>query len=363
VRVSTIRLAGGLTAFACTLACAVLACAEAHIGHPIKKLIDADHWKRARALAVAQLESNPRDVAALTWMSIIEESFNRWDSAKSYAERAVAADPGYPDAHAQLARINAELAETAPVWKQVGLVRTMKRELEAAYRIEPANLDALLTDMMFTFKAPGIVGGGRTKAHDIAQKILRYYPDWGRMAEAKLAQNENNEPSALRWLRDGSSGNYRIQSNLGQVLCCLSPHPQLDEAIRIAQSLVRSDPGRADGYALLVRSYVAKGSLTEVDAVLEQALRNVPDDLSAHYWAARSLVERKKDPQRAEMYLRQYLAQEPEGRAPTAAEARWTLGLSLEQQDRKPEATREVFKLRPDIEGVRRDYKRMSEGS
>ena len=297
-------------------------------------------------------------------MSIIEESFNRWDSAKSYAERAIAADSGYPDAHAQLARINAELAESAPVWKQVGFVRAMKRELEAAYQLEPANLDALLVDMMFTFKAPGLVGGGRNKAHEIAQKILRSNPDWGRMAEAKLAQSENNEASALRWLRDGSSGNYRIQSSLAQVLCCMSPHPRLDEAIRIAQTLLRTDAGRQAAYSLLVRSYVVQGKVSEIDGVLEEAIRNVPDDLSAHYWAARAMIEQKKDPQRAEALIRQYLAQEPEGRAPTVAEARWTLALALEQQGRKPEAAKEVkeaYRMRPDLEAVKRDYKRLAE--
>src|SRR5450432_4073182 len=104
--VSSHRCSGWLAVLAFPFAGAMAVFAEAHTDHPIKKLIDADHWKRARALAVAQLASNPKDVAALTWMSIIEESFNRFDSAKSYAERAIAADAGYPDAHAQLARLN-----------------------------------------------------------------------------------------------------------------------------------------------------------------------------------------------------------------------------------------------------------------
>ena len=355
------RRGGWLVAVACA---AVSLWAEAHTDHPIKKLIDADHWKRARALAAAQLAANPKDVAALTWMSIIEESFNRFDSAKSYAERAISADSHYPDAHAQLARLNAELAESAAVWKQVGLLRVMKRELEAAYQLEANNLDALLVDMMFTFKAPGLVGGGRSKAHEIAQKILRAYPDWGRMAEAKLAQAESNEPSALRWLRDGSSGNYRIQSNLAQLLCCLSTHPQVDDAIRIAQSMLRAESGRVDAYSLLVRCYVAKGMLTDVDPMITQAAHNVPDDPSPLYWAARSLVEQKREPQRAEAYIQQYLSQEPEGRAPTAAEARWTLGLALEQQGRKPEAVKlikEASRVRPDLDAIKRDLKRLSE--
>lgn len=330
----------------------------------IEKQIEGDHWKRARALTQAALASNPRDAGTLTFLSIIEESFNHWDAAKSYAEQAVAANAGYADGHAQLARINAELAETAPVWRQVSFVRVMKRELEAAYRIDANNLDALLTEMMFTFKAPAIVGGGRAKAHDIAQHILRAHPDWGRLAEAKLAQNENNEPSAIRWLRDGGSGNYRIQSNLAQVYCCLSSHPRYDEAARIAQAMLRMEPGRVDAYNILVRVHASTGNWAEMESMLERAAHEVPDDLSPYYWAARTLVERKQDPARAESYLRKYLAQEPEGRAPTAGEGHWTLGLALEQSGKKKEASAELktaYRLRPDLEPLKRDYKRLAD--
>jgi tetratricopeptide (TPR) repeat protein len=231
-------------------------------------------------------------------------------------------------------------------------------------RIDPNNLDALLTDMMYTFKAPGIAGGSRSKAHDIAQHLLRAHPDWGHMAEAKLAQNENNEPSAIRWLREGGTSNYRIQSSLALVYCCLSPHPWHDEAIRIAKSMQQADPSRVDAYMLLVRSYAATGAYGEIDGVLAQAAQKVPDDLTPFYWAARALAERKVEATRAEAYVRRYLSQEPEGRAPTVGEAHWTLGLILELQGRKQEAASELrtaYKLRPDLDALKRDYKRLAD--
>jgi len=327
-------------------------------------LIDDDHWKRARALAQSQLGQNPKDPALLTFMSIIEESFNRMESARSYAEQAVAADPKFADGHAQLARINIEMAESMAVWKQLGMVRVMKRELEAAFKIDPNNLDALLTDMMYTFKAPGIAGGSKTKAHEIAQHLLKAHPGWGYMAEAKLAQNENNEPSAIRWLREGGTGNYRIQSSLALVYCCLSPHPWYDEAIRIGKSMLTGDPTRVDAYMLLARSFASTGAYNEMETVLAAGAAKVPDDLSPYYWAARTLVERKVEGPRAEGYVRKYLAQEPEGRAPTVAEAHWTLGLAFELEGRRAEAAGELktaYKMRPDLEGLKKDYKRLAD--
>ena len=349
-----------------SLACALTVHAESIGGvrHPIQKLIDGDHWKRARAAAQSLLAQNPRDALALTFMSIIEESFNRWDAAKSYAEQAVASDPKYADGHAQLARVSAEMAETASVLKQVNFVRIVKRELEACYKLDPVNLDALLTDMMYTFKAPGIAGGSRGKAHEIAQRILRTYPEWGRLAEAKLAQGENNEPSAIRWLREPGTGNYRIQSNLAQVYCCLSSRPWYEEATRIAKSMIIGDPTRVDAYVLLARIYSATGVYGELDGLLAAAAQKVPEDLSPYYWAARTLAEHKAEAARAEGYIKRYLASEPEGRAPTVGEARWTLGLVLECAGRKQEAASEIkaaYKLRPDLEGLKRDFKRLSD--
>ena len=51
-------------------------------------------------------------------------------------------------------------------------------------------------------------------------------------------------------------------------------------------------------------------------------------------------------------------AQRVPGRAPTSGEAHWTLGLILEQQGRKQEASSEIktaFRLRPDLDGLKRN--------
>ena len=98
--------------------------------------------------------------------------------------------------------------------------------------------------------------------------------------------------------------------------------------------------------------------------MLAQAAARVPEDLSPYYWAARTLAEHKAEAPRAEGYIKRYLTQEPEGRAPTSGEAHWTLGLILELQGRKQEASSELktaYKMRPDLDALKRDYKRLSD--
>lgn len=294
---------------------------EAFLHQPLRDLTEADHWKRARALVSAQLKQNPDDWSALVAMSGIEESFGALDKARTLAERAVALAPHSADTHAQLARVCAVSAETAPVWRQVGLVRVMKRELEAAYKIDPNHLDALLVDMMFTYKAPGIVGGGKAKAHAIAKKIAAAHPDWGRLAEAKLAQHDDNEPVAIRELQQATPSNYRAQTNLALVYCCLSRNPRYEEAEKIGRQLLEKEPARIGGYEIMAQIHAARQSFQDLERTLAEAVRHVPDDLSPYYWAAKKLIANRSDLARAEAYLRKYLSQEPEGRAPTFADA------------------------------------------
>ena len=343
------------------LSIAIPACAEMPA---VRQLIEGDHWKRARVIVASAIAANPNDSEALTYMSAIEESFLRLDSARGYAEKAVAKNAGGAQAHAQLARVYAVLAETAPMWKQVILVRNMKRELEAVYRVDPKNVDALLVETMFTFKAPGIVGGSRTKAHSIAQKLLAVDADWGHMAEARLAQFEDVEPTAIKELSSIGPSNYRARATLANVYCCLSKNPQYDPAVQIAKQLLQQDPSRPAAYEILAQIHAARGAMTELDSILAESVRNVPDNLAPYYLAARTLMQKKKDPARAEAYLRKYLAAEPEGRAPTVGEAHWTLGLVLGQLGRKAEALHELRTaehMRPDLDDVKKDLRRLSD--
>jgi len=65
---------------------------------------------------------------------------------------------------------------------------------------------------------------------------------------------------------------------------------------------------------------------------------------------------------RAERYFRKYLSQEPEATFPSAAQAYWRLGLTLEKMNRKSEAVeaiRTAVKLDPSLEGAKRDLKRI----
>ena len=116
---------------------------------------------------------------------------------------------------------------------------------------------------------------------------------------------------------------------------------ELEGAETAAKVAAKLDPGRVDSYAVLSRIYADRAEWTELEAVLQQSSRQVPDDLAPYYRAAEQLLGGGQDPSRSERYFRAYLAQEPEGNEPPAAEAHWKLGLALEAQGHLVEAIAE----------------------
>lgn len=290
-----------------------------------EQLAEAGHWKRAWVLVERRLQTNPNDTGALLLASKIKESFGDLRESARFASRAVTLEEHNAEYHAQLARAYALLAENATLLKQVNYVRLLRRELDASYRLDPKQLDARLVEMMYTFKAPRIVGGDRGRSHAIARELLQIDPGWGYLAEAKLAGEENDEAVAERSLRkavEADPSSYRVHAELGRFYIARASRPRPELARREAETALKLDSGQSAAYEILAQVYAYLRQWRELDAVLAEDRRNVPDDPGAFYWAAAALIRTGQDFDRAASYLHGYLTQEPEGRQPTHADAR-----------------------------------------
>jgi len=126
--------------------------------------------------------------------------------------------------------------------------------------------------------------------------------------------------------------------------------------------MVAMDPSQASGYAFLASAYARTGRWAELDAVLAQAEKAVPDDLSPYFQAAQSLVDTGKELSRAEKYLTKYESQEPEGRQPDRVQTKLLLASLYEKDGRTPDAIRVLeaaVRMRPDSEAAKKDLKRL----
>jgi tetratricopeptide (TPR) repeat protein len=308
-----------------------------------EKLIAEGHWKRARTLVEARFHEAPDDPLANFLLSQIRNAFGDRESPLPLAERAVALDSGVAKYHRQVAEGLGVMAQHAGLWQQLMLARRFHKEIEIALMLDPRDIQALRDLMEFYLLAPGIAGGDERKAAATAERIGTVDPVEGYLAQARLAEFHKQPGKMEEFLKkaaESQPSRYKAQIELAQFY--LSPdHFNAAGAERQARASEMLDPSRVPAYTVLAEVYAERGNWSELDSTLAAAEREVPDDLTPHYRAAERLAGAGRDLPRAERYLRTYLAQEPEGNAPTRAEAHWKLGLVLEKQSRSGEAVKE----------------------
>jgi tetratricopeptide (TPR) repeat protein len=317
-----IRLAALLPVLLC--ACALVADQDLLKSSSPDSLMEAGHYKRARVLVAARLRTNPNDSYALFVDSKIKQSFGDFPGAIASAERSVALEPHNADYHAQLAELFALSADQASWLKGINLVHMMKREIAASLAIAPKHTDTLLVSMMFCLQAPKFVGGDKRKARAIAGEIVQNDPNWGYLAEARLLENSGDDAHLEGLLKQAVEVNpthYRAWFELGRFYCCAAIHKNFPRAESTSRHALEIDSGRVGAYDLLARVYAATRRWADLDAILAQSVKAVPDDFAPYYQAANTLIQDGTDRPRATAYLRKYLSQEPEGRQPTRAQA------------------------------------------
>ncbi|HEV2426437.1 MAG TPA: tetratricopeptide repeat protein [Terriglobia bacterium] len=335
---------------------------------PPDALIKAGHWKRARAAVEPQYQAHPDDAELNYLMSQINDAFGNVDNARAQAEKAVALKSGDARYHRQLADVDGEMAENASLFAKGGWAKKFKAEAEQAAQLDPRNLDARFDLLEYDLQAPRLMGGGKDKAAAMADEIAKINPAQGDLAQARIAEDARDRGAEESWyLRAlaASPDDYHVLTRVAGFYQ-RPPAPRLDQARRYANQAIKAYPSRAEAYSLLASACAAEGRWKELQAALAEASENVPDDLDPYYRAGLAILNHDAPDAgalaRAESYFRKYLSADPEGGEPTLAHAHWRLGLVLEKEGRKPEATAELaaaVRLNPDLNAARKDLSRL----
>jgi tetratricopeptide (TPR) repeat protein len=302
---------------------------------PAEALIEAGHWKRARALVQARFREAPKDPLSLYLTSQIHFAFGDSDTPLKLAEKALALDGSTAKYHRQVAEVTGVMAQHTNVFQQLLLARRFKKEIDAAITLDPNDIQALHDLMEFYLLAPGIAGGDKAEARAVAERIGRIDRAQGFSAEARLAELDKDAGKAeglLRKAAETAPGSYKANMELAQFELA-KEHRNLDAAESAARAALRIDATRAAAYSALAEIYARRGRWEALANLLAAADEAAPDDLTPHYRAAEALLEKPMQPagkslDAAQQNLRKYLTQEPEGNEPTAAAAREKLELA-----------------------------------
>jgi tetratricopeptide (TPR) repeat protein len=131
-----------------------------------------------------------------------------------------------------------------------------------------------------------------------------------------------------------------------------------EQAEKFALEAAKLDEGAARPYVVLAEVCANLQRWNNLDAIVNQSQKNVPDDFGVYYQAGKLLLLSGKDLPRAEHYFRTYLTIDPEGGEPSFAAGRWRLGQVLEKEGKKTEAIAELqqaLRLQPDFKEAKED--------
>jgi tetratricopeptide (TPR) repeat protein len=287
-----------------------------------EKLIESGHWKRARTLVEARIREAPDDPLANFLLSQIRNAFGDRTTPLPLAEKALALDGKTAKYHRQVAEVQGVMAQHANAFQQLFLARRFRKEIDAALALDPRDLQAWRDLLEYYLLAPGIAGGDSKKAAATAERIVEIDAAEGFLARARVAGFHKRTAEVEGFLRKATEAmppSYRARIALAQFY--LAGHRRLNEAEVQAKDAIKLARGRVDAYTVLAQIYAERSAWDELESVLADAAREVPDDLVPYYRAAESLIAAGRDPERAGRYLRIYVGQEPEGNEPSAADA------------------------------------------
>jgi tetratricopeptide (TPR) repeat protein len=329
-----------------------------------ESLLQARHCKRLRAWAEPRVAANPNDAQALYYLASAKEEFGDLDGALPLAEKALSLDSNDARYHLLVANICIEQGQKAGIFKGLGMARRFRDEASKAASLDPKYVDARESLMDFYLEAPGIAGGDRNKASALADEIGKIDSARGLLAQVTLAAQEKNaakQDALYQQALAAAPHNARVLLDAASFYS-LDSQKKYDLAEKDALEAVEVDGDRVGPYAVLAIIYANKERWKDLDAIIAESEKNIPDDFGPHYQAAKVLLLSGKNLPRAERYFRKYLTIEPEAGEPPWAGAHWRLGQVLDKEGKKTEAIAEVqeaVRLQPGLKPAKDDLNRL----
>jgi len=182
-----------------------------------------------------------------------------YDQAIAWLERSVALRDGSPEHHLWLGRAYAEKTLISNFFRRASLAPKVREQFERAVELDPDNLDARLNLVDFHLQAPGIVGGSLDKAIEQAAEIKKRDPIQGHLAYGRIDHDQKKDDLAEREYlaaihESPSSAMPRLQ--LGDLYQALGRY---DDAFRVFEEIVRTDPGQMVAMYQIGRTAVLSG--------------------------------------------------------------------------------------------------------
>ena len=256
------------TALASAIALTLVLAMQPASASDYSALKKARKYPEAERLASAKLAQDPANVeamAARTDAILAAGDETRIGEAVKQAEQCVATQANNAGCHLVLGKALGSKAMNGGMMSAMGYVGTIRDSFKKAVELDPRNLDARFSLLQFYMMAPGIMGGGSSKAEALATQTAAVNADAGKLMQSMLA------------LSDGKLAKAEADA--------VAAHPGADDDLQEQQE------------AQLVNvafKFMQEKKFADADRVFRDTLKRYPDSDNSHYGIARVQQEQGK---------------------------------------------------------------------
>jgi tetratricopeptide (TPR) repeat protein len=313
----------------------VLCCAApgfAAIVDDAAALMDQGHFEEARPLLEKAVEDSNTETSAVLLLVQTCNELEDWEAGVDYGKRAVKLLPKSSDAHYQYAVALRTKMTSVGKARAMFTIRTYKKELKEAIRLDPKNVDAIVERIGFLINAPGVAGGDLDEA------------------EAELAGLER-----LNWL-------LAKKMQLGIAI----RREDVLAATNVSKEILKRHPDDAETRSALAFAFQQDKRFDKADAQFAQLVQNEDREvaLGALYQRGRTRVLGNYELEEAISMFERYVQELGEGnpRLVPKAAAVWRIGMAYQQLgkiDRARHSFEEALRLDPDFKEAKDSLKKL----
>ena len=264
------------------------------------------------ALALAAAVAFPARAQDLLGQARAAAERGALDTAYALIQRAAEVEPNRAEVHHALGQIGSQRAAQLNNLSALGVARQAKRGFARAVELEPDNPVYLESLAGYLSGAPSFAGGDKDSARVLGERLLRI---------------------------DATRGTFVLAGLLWQGSDAEKAH-----ADSLVEAFARSAAADRAGEMRVAGFWSQTDRADRALAVGERMRARDSTDAVASYVVARNLVVLRRDPRRAQRYLRYALAHQPPPGGPAFLPfaAWWRLGQAYVQLSR-PDSARAAF--------------------
>ncbi|MDY0201376.1 MAG: tetratricopeptide repeat protein [Tenuifilaceae bacterium] len=234
------------------------------------------------------------------YLGQIEMGKQNYGKAQEYLQQAISSNKEVAKYHSTLVTVYLQQMAGASMLKQMSLASKLKTHMEEAVRLNPNDMNSSLMLVGFYKQAPSIMGGGVSKADELAKSIFNRSKAEGYLAQAIIAQMDKDVDKAIQCYKksiEASPDSLRYKYSLAQFYLSQS---QTQKALAVVEQALQSHPSSRE-LLLQIGRFYAISDVKDNDKgvkVLKSFIdssKSKPDFALADAYYYLGLIEKKKE--------------------------------------------------------------------